>query len=207
MPNLTAIDVAILPPDNVAERTIALNRALPAAEGKGLRLDAEHLPHVTLVQQFVRTDELDVAGEQIEAVIRETGSLPIVISGGGHSGGTVWLTVEPTRELAQLHERLMHALHGVARAGGTASAFAERPRPGDVVWVTTYRAKAAFGAFTPHITLGHAKQPPHVEPFRFDAATVALCQLGRFCTCRRVLRRWTLSGSAPAQPGRRRPTA
>jgi len=26
----------------------------------------------------------------------------------------------------------------------------------------------------------------------FDATTIAVCQLGRYCTCRRVLRQWEL---------------
>jgi 2'-5' RNA ligase len=203
MPNLTAIDVAILPPDDVSQRAITLNAALPAVEGKGLRLDADHLPHITLVQQFVRVEDIDVAANRIEEVLRHTPPLPIRIIGAGQSGTTVWLTADRTAQLVALHEQLMHALQGLSRRGGTARAFAEDARPGDVVWVTTYRTKAAFRSFAPHITLGHAKQPPPVEPFGFDATTVALCQLGRFCTCRRVLRQWTLSAPVPDS---RRPT-
>ena len=201
MPKLTAIDVAILPPADVSQRAIALSASLPASEGQGLRLDATHLPHVTLMQLFVRAEEIDVAMQQIDDVVREHGPLRLRVSGGGHSRHTVWLTVDRTPALDALHERLMEALRGVERQGGTSAAFAGGDaRPGDVIWVTTYRAKASFGSFTPHITLGHAKQPPRVEPFEFDATTVAACQLGRFCTCRRVLREWTLSGSAAAPP-------
>jgi hypothetical protein len=68
---------------------------------------------------------------------------------------------------------------------------------GDVIWVSGFRLKAAFGEFTPHVTLGHGKEPPAIEPFAFDATTVAACHLGRFCTCRRVLANWTLTGGGP----------
>jgi hypothetical protein len=65
-----------------------------------------------------------------------------------------------------------------------------------VFWVAGYRLKSSFHLFEPHITLGHGSAPPPIEPFGFDADTVAVCHLGRFCTCRTVLRQWTLSGSA-----------
>jgi len=60
------------------------------------------------------------------------------------------------------------------------------------MWVTGFRLKSAFGAFTPHITLGHGEHLPEIEPFEFEATTIAACHLGRFCTCRKVLREWRL---------------
>ena len=206
--SLIAIDVAILPPDDISQRAIELSAALPASEGRGLRLDAEHLPHITLVQLFVRPEELDVALDDVGAVVRDMPPLRLRVAGGGQSRQTVWLTIDRTPPLDALHDRLMHALRGVERQSATPAAFADGDaRPGDVLWVSTYRLKAAFGSFTPHITLGHARRPPHVEPFEFDARTVGACHLGRFCTCRRVLRRWTLSAPDSALPdnSRQRP--
>jgi hypothetical protein len=52
--------------------------------------------------------------------------------------------------------------------------------------------KASFGAYTPHITLGHAEEPPEVTPMVFNAAMIAACHLGRFCSCREILRSWSL---------------
>jgi 2'-5' RNA ligase len=206
MSNLIAVDVAILPPPDVSQRAIELSAALPAAESRGLRLDAERLPHVTLIQLFVRADELEPAMEHIDDVVRDRPPLRLRVSGSGQSGHTVWLSVERTPALDAIHDQLMHALRGVERPGGTPAAFVDGDaRPGDAVWVATYRLKAAFGSFTPHITLGHASRPPHVDAFEFDAATIAACHLGRFCTCRRVLRQWTLSGPGSASPGSFRP--
>ena len=65
-----------------------------------------------------------------------------------------------------------------------------------MLWVTGYRLKSSFHHFEPHITLGHGSADPgavpRIEPFTFDADTVAVCHLGRHCTCRKVLRSWTL---------------
>jgi hypothetical protein len=197
MSKLVAIDVAILPPPEVSQRAIELSAALPEEGSQGLRLDAEHLPHVTLTQQFVRDDELDLAFEHADTVLRDYPPFEVVVTGAGHGGHTLWLVIERTPALTALHEQLMEALRGVERPGGTPAAFfGGDARIGDAMWVSGYRLKSSFGQFLPHITLGHGTAPPRVEPFTFQATTIAACHLGRFCTCRRVLREWTLGGGS-----------
>ena len=102
----------------------------------------------------------------------------------------------------------MEALHRFEQHGGTINAFAgEEARERDVRWVSAFRHKAAFSRFTPHVTLGHAPAPPHIEPFDFEATAIAACHLGRFCTCRRALREWTLSAPEAPPPDSRFPSA
>jgi 2'-5' RNA ligase len=193
MAKLIALDVAIMPPPDVSARAIELSAALPVEESPGLRLDAGHRPHITLTQLFVREEEIDVAFEHVDEVLQGLAPLRIVSTGAEMDGHTVWIRIERTPELTSLHERLMEALRGLERAEGTPAAFFEHDaRIGDVLWVSGYRLKSSFSAFTPHITLGHGSEPPSIEPFAFDATTVAACHLGRFCTCRRVLRSWSL---------------
>jgi 2'-5' RNA ligase len=194
MAKLIALDVAVLPPADVSKRAMALSAALPEEESPGPRLDADHLPHITLTQQFVREDELETAFDHIDCVLREWPPMRIIATGGGKGSHSVWIAIERTPELASLHERLMEGLRGVERQGGTPAAFEGGDgRVSDVLWVAGYRLKSSFSDFVPHITLGHGAEPPSIEPFAFDAATVAACHLGRFCTCRRVLRHWTLA--------------
>jgi 2'-5' RNA ligase len=192
MSRLVALDVAVLPPPAVAARAVDISASLPAAS-REFQLDAEHFPHITLIQSFIREDELDVAFERVDETLRGRDALHIRVTGGGRGASSVWLAIERRPELDDLHESLMHALVGVERPGGTAATFFEGDaRVGDVLWVTSYRLKSSFAAYTPHITLGHASEAPVVEPFSFTADVVAACHLGRYCTCRRVLREWTL---------------
>lgn len=197
MSKLVALDVAILPPPDVSRRAIDYSAALPAEGSQGLRLDDEHRPHVTLTQQFVREEELDTACEHVGAVLRDRAPLRLQVVGGGKSGHTVWMTIDNSPDLMDLHERLMDALRGLERSEGSPAAFhGGDARIGDVVWVSGYRLKSSFGSYTPHITLGHGAEPPSIPPFAFEATTVAVCHLGRFCTCRRVLRHWELQPAA-----------
>ena len=205
-PDTTAIDIAILPPHDVSERAVALSAALPSNESQGLRLGPELLPHVTLTQQFVSRDSLDAAIAEVDRVLRDQEPLHLRVTGGGTGSSSVWMSIERTTALTGLHERLMQAIEpfevqdrdlprrsdGVAKAD--ASAFlGEEARDRDIRWVREFRKASSFARFTPHITLGHASRPPHVEPIDFVAARIALCHLGRFCTCRRIIRAWELT--------------
>jgi 2'-5' RNA ligase len=194
MSNLLALDVAILPPRDVSERAKRLNAQLPAAGFRGLRLDETHLPHITLTQQFVRIDDIERVLEGIARSIQATASLGLRVPGLMRGGSSVSIAVERTPHLVALHERLMDALKPFEQGGGSAAAFAGGDaRAEDVSWASGYRSRSSFGAFQPHITVGHTEHPPHIEPFEFTATTVAACHLGRFCTCMRVLQQWNLS--------------
>jgi 2'-5' RNA ligase len=190
---LIALDVAVLPPPGVTARAIAASAALPPHEFQGLRLDDEHLPHITLTQMFARANELDEVLARVDDVVRGVRPMTLRVAGGGQGTKSVWMEVEKTPALMQLHEALMEALRGLERPdGGTGAFFDPDARVRDVLWVTGYRLKSSFHHYTPHITLGHGTEAPAIEPFSFEANTVAVCHLGKFCTCRHVRRTWSL---------------
>ena len=192
MANLIAVDVAILPPADVSAQAIACNLELPAGGFRGLRLDADHLPHLTLTQQFIREDRLDRALAAIDRVVAGQPPIRVVVTGGARGDHSVWMAIERTLPLVSLHEQLMEALIDLEERNGTLAAFIDEARDKDVAWVSGFRDNSSFDRFLPHITLGHAAEPPVIEPFVFEATTVAACHLGRFCTCQRVLKSWTL---------------
>jgi 2'-5' RNA ligase len=193
MDPLIAVDVAILPPSNVARAAVDLSAGLPASESEGLRLDDIHRPHITVTQQFIPVGALPDAVNAIAGALRDRRPLSLVITGPGRGARSVWMQVGRTPDLLDLHRALMKALRPYEKAGGTALAFAQGDaRAGDVKWVSGFRRSSSFERYNPHITLGHASAPPPVEPLSFVAATIALCHLGRFCTCREVLHSWTL---------------
>ena len=193
MTALIAIDVAILPPPDVAQQAVALSEALPADQSQGLRLGSESLPHVTLTQLFVRVDALEDVLGHVDEVLREYTPFPLRITGGGKADSAMWMALERTPALVELHEGLMRETKAYEEADGLPSAFVDGDgRERDVRWVREYRRASRFRAFTPHITLGHGTEQPLIKPMDFVATTVAACHLGRFCTCRRIIRSWAL---------------
>ena len=190
---LLAVDIAILPPPAIAKRAVELSAALPEKESLGLLLGDDVLPHITLTQQFVADGDIDKVLDRAGSVLAEVGPLRLTVTGAGRGQSSVWMAVEKTQAVADLHQGLMDAVRAFERTGGTAAAFFNKDaRAGDVEWVANFRRNSSYEAFAPHITLGHATALPSVEPLVFDAATIAACHLGRFCTCRRVLRQWNL---------------
>jgi len=186
-----AIDIAILPPADVSARAIALSAALPASESQGLLLGGDRLPHITLTQQFVPSDSVEAVLANVGRVLSGRAPLRLRVTASGKGSNSVWMSIERTPELISLHEQLLRATEPFEVTNGAASAFlGHDARDRDVRWVRQFRHESSFDHFTPHITLGHASERPAVEPMDFVATTIAVCHLGRFCTCRRIIRAW-----------------
>ena len=66
---VTAIDIALEPDATMVQHAQAANARLLNDFPKGFSLDATHNPHVTLLQQFVRTADLDKVYAAAEAVL------------------------------------------------------------------------------------------------------------------------------------------
>ncbi len=197
---LLAVDVAFLLPPAAQEVVARLNARLTGPPA-GFRFDAGHLPHLTLVQQFVPAADLPLVAAEIGAVLTATAPLTLTAERFASSGLTTSLAVAKTQPLATLHMRLMDRLAPFDVTAGGADAFCgedEPPRARDVEWVTRFRTAAAYGSFEPHVTLGAGVLDAPAPAFDFQAVQVALCRLGRFCTCRRVLASWTLAAEAGA---------
>ena len=54
---VTAIDIALEPDATMVQHAMAANARLLKSFPKGFALDETHHPHVSMLQQFVRTDD------------------------------------------------------------------------------------------------------------------------------------------------------
>jgi hypothetical protein len=69
--DVTAIDVLLAPDDVMIARAKAANARLRADYPKGFELDATHALHITLIQRFVRTSDLDKVNAAIAKVLKD----------------------------------------------------------------------------------------------------------------------------------------
>lgn len=193
--SLVAIDAAVLLPPAAQEVVARLNARLDGPPD-GFRFDVSHLPHVTLAQQFVPAADLPLVAAEVGAVLASFPPLTLTAERLASSGLTTSLVLAATPPLTALHTRLMDRLAAFDMTAGGADAFlgnGEPPRARDVEWVTRFRTAAAYASFQPHVTLGAGVLDAPAPAFEFEAAEIALCHLGRFCTCRRVVTSWTLA--------------
>src|ERR1700758_232288 len=66
---VTAIDIALEPDATMVQHAMAANARLLKAFPKGFALDETHHPHISMLQQFVRTDDLDKVFAAANAVM------------------------------------------------------------------------------------------------------------------------------------------
>ena len=199
-PRLVALDVVLLLPRAATVALGRLNARLQPPPG-GFVFDDTHLPHVTLVQQFVRDRDLHVVLPLLGRLASETEPIPLRGTGLRRGRTTTSLGVDGGAALRRLHDRLLARLDPHASPPVDASAFVadgEPARDGDVDWVRHFRTQAAGARFEPHVTLGVGALGDAGPRIAFTATELAACHLGRFCTCRRVLGAWRLGDTAGA---------
>ena len=189
-----AIDIAMLLPPATRAEVVRLNARFSDAGNTGFRFDTTHHPHLTLSQHFIDATRLDAVCATVETVLSKYIPLALQVT-GTRSGRTAQvLTVSPTPELQALHEHLLDTLEPF-EVVGTAESFQSDdhpPRIADVAWVTRFRLDSSYARFDPHITVGVGSVPVTTMPFEFTGHEIAVFRLGRFCTCRDQLKRWTL---------------
>lgn len=180
------------------ELAVSVNhRILKEKDNEWIALSKENcLPHISLNMGVVEKKNIDKIKEQLEKIAEEMKPLPLAlreIRGSIHQSGRKCLTfaVKHTPELQRLHEEVMRRLEGLIIHGydGNDVTLLESKEnyPVTKEWVKNYGIRDAFGRFYPHITIGFGESVEVKLPVTFTASTLALCHLGNYCTCRKVL--------------------
>jgi hypothetical protein len=208
---VTAIDIALEPDATMVQHAMAANARLRKAFPKGFALDETHHPHISMLQQFVRTEDLDkvyVAANAVMAKEKPTAwtlkafkyyyipSPPIGLAG---------IVVEPTEDLHRLQGELIAAIAPYTVKTGTPAAFFSDEGGRDIQkflisYVANFVADAAGKRFNPHVTIGVGTEAylskMLEEPFAsftFSAAGASVYQLGSFGTARKELKALTMT--------------
>ena len=202
---LIAINVLLDPDEATAGRARAVNARLRASYPGGFALDADHAPHVTVLQRFVRTADVDRVAQAVADALRagppaRWESRAIGYDDLAHGNlGLVGIVFAPTEDLRRLQQVVVDAVAPLAAERGTAEAFAPRLDGGPVGQPTVDYVNGFVGArtganYSPHLTVGigtrdfvDALKAEPFEPFTFRAASVSLYQLGDFGVAQRRL--------------------
>ena len=203
---VTAIDIALELDATMIQHAQADNARLLKAFPKGFALDATHHPHISMLQQFVRTADLDkvsAAANKVFASEKPTSwklkafkyyyipSPPVGLAG---------IVVEPTADLHKLQQELIDAVTPFTVKTGTPAAFMSTEEGRDIQpflieYVANFVKIAAGEKFNPHVTIGvgteaylNAMLAEPFEAFTFSPASASVYQLGSFGTARKELK-------------------
>lgn len=203
--NLTAINVLLDPDATTVEKAQATNARLREDYPDGFALDANHAPHLTLLQRFVRTADLDAVANAVAEVLRTERSMNWESKATGYYDlayqnlGLVGIVIEPTEDLRRLQQRLIDAVASFAAEMGTGEAFAPRPDGGAISQPTVDYVNHFVGLRTgmnyhPHLTVGigtrgfvDALKAEPFEAFTFRAVSVSLYQVGDYGVAQKKL--------------------
>ena len=191
-----AIDVALLVSDSeltlLRKRNLDLLKSYP----DGFSFDETHFPHVTLIQRFVKTSDLAQIIECVQEIFLRFAPLPIEVTGARLGGTTINYAIAENSRLRDVHETLMKNLADFEETEGAADSFFngdEPVRDRDVEIVGSFHSSQSLTRYYPHITLGVGREAIYEKPFTLTLSRVAICQLGRFCTCRKIFWEQALS--------------
>ncbi|MBV8223595.1 MAG: hypothetical protein JO232_00215 [Verrucomicrobia bacterium] len=204
----TAIDIALEPDATMIQHAEAVNARLRKAFSKGFALDATHHPHISILQRYVHTADLDKVYDAVGKILAEEKAAGWSLKAFKYyyipleDIGLAGIVVEPTDDLLRLQQKLIDAVAPFTAETGTAAAFVTTPKDPDINkptidYVATFVPKASGKDFNPHVTVGIASQDylkkMLAEPFdvfTFSPAGASVYQLGNFGTARKKLKAW-----------------
>jgi phosphoserine phosphatase len=208
---VTAIDILLEPDATMLEHCKADNARLLGAYPQGFALDATHTPHITMLQCFVRTVDLDkvfaaeekvLAAANVTAMKLEAFKRYYIPAGGGL--GVAGICAKPTPEILKLQADIIAAASLFNLRSGPIGAFTaghDNPAIDAAIigYVSTFEQIGAGDHFNPHVSTGNGPTAyldkmvaEPFEPFAFSPAGAAVYQLGPFGTAAKQLKEWDL---------------
>ena len=213
-PAVTAIDILLEPDAVMVRHAEAANERLLKVFPKGFVLGKTHQPHISTLQRYVKTSDLDKVYEAVGKVLAEENPTGWKLKAYKYyyipwkELGLAGIVIEPTDDLLRYQQKLIDAVAPFTVKTGTASAFVTTKEDPEINqptidYVATFVPDASGKKFNPHVTIGIASQDylkklldEKFEAFTFSPTGAAVYHLGNFGTARKKLKSWELKPQA-----------
>lgn len=193
---MIAVDAVLLPPREVMKKLVELNRRINSSSEGDIVLDEEKcIPHITLAMGCIKETDLEKVQKILKEVASSFKSIPLKTFPVKKEELSS-VRIEKKRDIELLHEivmiRLSHFLANKATSEMFSSFEGEEVNDITLEYVKKFSINACFENYAPHITVGYGPANIEIPSFDFTSSTIALCHLGNFCTCRKVLASYSL---------------
>ena len=203
---VTAIDIVLEPDAVMVGHAAAANERLLKVYPKGFALGKTHHPHISCLQRYVRTADLDKVYDAVGKVLADEKPTTWKLTAYKYyylpwkDLGLAGIVVERSADLLRFQQKLIDAIGPFTVQTGTAAAFVttnEDPEINQptIDYVATFVPDASGENFNPHVTIGLAPQDyltkmlkEKFEPFTFSLVGVDVYHLGNFGTARERLK-------------------
>jgi hypothetical protein len=207
---VTAIDILLEPDATMVKNATAANERLLKDFPKGFALGKTHQPHISCLQRYVKTADLDKVYEAVGTVLAE--EKPTAWKLKAHKYyyipwkeiGLAGIVIEPTDDLIRFQQKLIDAVTPFTVKTGTAAAFVTTKEDPDINqptidYVEKFVPNEIGKKFNPHVTIGLASQDylkkmldEKFDAFTFSPAGASVYHLGNFGTAQKKLMGWEL---------------
>jgi hypothetical protein len=208
--SVTAIDILLEPDATMLKHAEAANERLRKDFPEGFALDETHRPHISCLQRYVKTEDLNKVYAAVDKVLAEEKPTTWKLKAYKYyyipwkEIGLAGIVVEPTDDLIRYQKKLIDAVTPFTVKTGTAAAFVTTKEDPDINqptidYIEAFVPKETGKKFNPHVTIGMASQDylkkmldEKFESFTFSPAGAAVYHLGNFGTAREKLKTWEL---------------
>lgn len=191
---IIAIDVLLTPSEEMNALALQLNSSINGNNPETIKLDENHIPHITLLQGFIYEKDLRKVKRSLHGVYKDFKETPLkaeaLVYNKEQEESFAMIGVEKSAELKKLHEQIILLVKPFVVYNGDAGSFVQNPdkspiSESTVVYVPKFIEKHSYKNFDPHISLGVAQNKILDSlaenvfiPQSFKTTSISLYQLG-----------------------------
>lgn len=157
----TALNIVILPSDEVAAKSIQMSEALTSRFSSEFTLNnSTFRPHITIYQGYFPNKNLDLLRATIQKLSSQSQKFPVVMSDFWISPGRfVWWDAKKSLEIMDFHQKVMNAVNPLREGLVAPPALSQLEELGERERQNVLKTGAIYHGdlYVPHITLTRLK--------------------------------------------------
>jgi hypothetical protein len=197
---VTAIDILLDPDATMIQHATAANARLLQNFPKGYTLGGAHAPHISVLQSYVKTANLDQVYAAADKVFANEVPTSWKLTAFKYyyipdkTIGLGGIVIKPTADLLRLQRALIDAVAPFKAPTGTAAAFVTTPQDPDIVpplipYVANFVPEHSGDHYAPHVTIGigtidflNTMVSAPFDNFTFSPVGASIYHLGNYGT-------------------------
>lgn len=200
---IMAIDVLLTPSEEMRAQAIELNGLMKQNNPETIKLDENHIPHITLLQCFINEDDLPKVKKSLEGLYEKIKNDMLHAESLFYykekEESFAMIAVGESPQLLKLHEKAIELVEPFIVYNGNAESFIQNPdgsaiSESTVSYVPEFVDKHSYKNFDAHISLGVAQSvlldslaENVFKPIPFKATSISVYHLGDHGTAQKLL--------------------
>ncbi|MCB0465251.1 MAG: 2'-5' RNA ligase family protein [Aequorivita sp.] len=207
--NSIAIDVLLIPSEEMYAQSLQLNALINQNNPETIKLDENHMPHITLLQCFIKEEDLPNVINALEVnnvfeglfktIKNDSLKAERLFYNEDKEESFSMIAVEKSDFLLKIHEKIIELVQPYTVKNGSQISFIQNPdgssiSESTITYVPEFIEKYSYDNFDPHISLGVAQTKlldslaeNIFKPIQFKAASLSVYQLGDHGTAQKLL--------------------